>query len=332
MKLLFRSLRAILGPTLLSIGHANRIQRSANDVIAHARQVLHAASPHEHNGVLLQVVPHAWNIGCDFHAVGKTNTRYFAQCRVGFFRSRGIDTNADPALLRTTFERWALGLALCKTSSVSHQLIDRWHVKFPNWLFAQSRRIIMRREHAVKQGAVFSLASARTALDFLLLLPNSDGLAGQYRRLPIGFRTNDIRIAILIEAGSGRNKSSHDYIFLQAQELIFLAVDRGFGQHACCLLERSRRNKAVRRQCSLRNTQEHRLAQGRLAAVVQNTLVFIFERETTHLTARQELRVSWILNSNLPQHLPNDYLDMLVVDRHPLQAIHVLDFVDQILL
>src|SRR5690349_8958630 len=33
-----------------------------------------------------------------------------------------------------------------------------------------------------------------------------------------------------------------------------------------------------------------------------------------------------------PQHLPNDHLDVLVVDRHALVAVHPLHLVDQVLL
>src|ERR1700676_13758 len=56
-----RTLRAVLGPALLAILHARRVQRSAHDVIAHSRQILHASATPQHDRVLLQIVPSARN-------------------------------------------------------------------------------------------------------------------------------------------------------------------------------------------------------------------------------------------------------------------------------
>src|SRR2546429_10020813 len=39
-----RALRAVLGPALLALAHARAIQRAANGVIAHAREILHATA------------------------------------------------------------------------------------------------------------------------------------------------------------------------------------------------------------------------------------------------------------------------------------------------
>src|SRR5512146_3217768 len=58
-----RSLRAVLRPSLLAVGNANRIQGSPNHVIAHARQVLHTAATNQHDRVFLQVVADARNVG-----------------------------------------------------------------------------------------------------------------------------------------------------------------------------------------------------------------------------------------------------------------------------
>src|SRR6266567_5033975 len=42
-------LRPILRPPLLAVLHARRVQRSAHDVIPHARQILHASAAHQHD-------------------------------------------------------------------------------------------------------------------------------------------------------------------------------------------------------------------------------------------------------------------------------------------
>ncbi len=42
---------------------------AADNVIAHARQVLHASTTDKHDRMLLQIVLFAWDICNDFHAV-----------------------------------------------------------------------------------------------------------------------------------------------------------------------------------------------------------------------------------------------------------------------
>src|SRR5262249_10079448 len=46
----------VLRPALVATVDAARVERAAHDVIAHARQILHAAPADEHDRVLLQVV------------------------------------------------------------------------------------------------------------------------------------------------------------------------------------------------------------------------------------------------------------------------------------
>src|ERR671923_1546948 len=61
-------LHAVLGAGLLAVGHAGRVERPADDLVAHARQVLDAAAAHEHHGMLLQVMPLARDVGRDLDA------------------------------------------------------------------------------------------------------------------------------------------------------------------------------------------------------------------------------------------------------------------------
>ena len=48
------------------------------------------------------------------------------------------------------------------------------------------------------------------------------------------------------------------------------------------------------------------------------------------LLAAQEAGVAGVGDLDLAQHLANDHLDVLVVDLHALQAVDVLDLVDQV--
>src|SRR5688572_24367508 len=79
-------LGAVLGARLLPVLHALEIERAAHDVVAHARQILHAATAHEHDTVLLQVVALAADVGNDLEAIGQTNLGDFAQRGVGLLR------------------------------------------------------------------------------------------------------------------------------------------------------------------------------------------------------------------------------------------------------
>src|SRR3954454_10800251 len=68
-------LDAVHGTALLAVGHAGGVQRAAHDLVEHAREILDAAATHEHDGVLLQVVALARDVGRHFHGAGDANTR-----------------------------------------------------------------------------------------------------------------------------------------------------------------------------------------------------------------------------------------------------------------
>ena len=87
--------------------------RAANDVIAHAGQVLDAAAADQHHRVLLQVVPFARNVARHLEAVGQPHPRHLAQCRVRLFRRRRIDARADAPLLRALSIAGTLLRAAC---------------------------------------------------------------------------------------------------------------------------------------------------------------------------------------------------------------------------
>src|SRR5215468_4061198 len=60
---LLRALGAVFRAPLSAVLHADRVERAADDVIAHAGQVFDAAAADEHDGVLLQVVADARDVG-----------------------------------------------------------------------------------------------------------------------------------------------------------------------------------------------------------------------------------------------------------------------------
>src|SRR3954451_6818297 len=92
-------LHAVLRACLLAVADAGGVERPANDLVAHARQVLDAAAAHEHDGVLLQVVALAGDVGRDLDGAGDPDARDLAQRRVRLLGRRRVDARADAAAL-----------------------------------------------------------------------------------------------------------------------------------------------------------------------------------------------------------------------------------------
>ena len=104
------------------------VERPADDVVPHARQVLHAAPADEHDRVLLQVVAHARDVGRDLDAVGEPDARDLAQRRVRLLRRRGEDAHAHAPLLRRSLKSRAVGLRAKLRATDPDELADRGHL------------------------------------------------------------------------------------------------------------------------------------------------------------------------------------------------------------
>src|SRR6266536_990913 len=104
-------LGAVLGTALFAVGDAGGVERGTDDLVADARQVLDAAAADKHDGVLLQVVALARDVGRDLHLVRQPNARDLPESRVRLLRRVGVDARADAAPLGRAGERRGLGLA-----------------------------------------------------------------------------------------------------------------------------------------------------------------------------------------------------------------------------
>src|SRR5690606_20419493 len=120
-------LRSVLRAALLAVAGTGRVEGAAPDVVAHARQVLHAAPADEHPRVLLEVVRDAGDVGSHFLPVGAPHAGNFAQRRVRFTRRLGLRAQADAPLLRMSLQGRRLGLLLRLLATLAHQLANRWH-------------------------------------------------------------------------------------------------------------------------------------------------------------------------------------------------------------
>src|SRR4029078_4163054 len=76
-----RLLGALLRAALVAAAPARGVARSAHDVRANARKILHTTAANEHDRVLLEVVAFAGDVGGDFEAVGETDTGNLAERR-----------------------------------------------------------------------------------------------------------------------------------------------------------------------------------------------------------------------------------------------------------
>src|SRR5260221_1035308 len=115
-----RQLRAVLRAPLLAVLHALRVERTAHDVVAHARQILHPAAADQHHRVLLQVVTFAADVADHLEAVGQAHFGDLAQRRIRLFRRRRVDARAYPPLLRRACQGGHLRLRLLGPAPVAH--------------------------------------------------------------------------------------------------------------------------------------------------------------------------------------------------------------------
>src|SRR3954468_5252868 len=98
--LVLLGLHAVLRASLLAVGHPGGVERPADDLVAHAREVLHAPAAHQHHRVLLEVVALARDVGGYLHPVGQPHARDLAKRRVRLLRRGRVDARADTASLR----------------------------------------------------------------------------------------------------------------------------------------------------------------------------------------------------------------------------------------
>ena len=67
-----------------------------------------------------------------------------------------------------------------------------------------------------------------------------------------------------------------------------------------------------------------------LAVCGQDALVLLLEAELVHLLVDDEVGVADLFDLHPAHHLPDDHLDVLVVDVHALQPVDLLDLADQV--
>src|SRR5262245_46499850 len=134
-------LGAVLGALLLAVADAGGVQLAADDVVAHAGEVADATAADQDDGVFLEGVALAGDVGGDLHAVGEPHPGHLAEGRVGLLRAHRLDLDADALLLgggllagrpppqgvEAEVEGRRLDLLPRPLPALPDQLVDGWH-------------------------------------------------------------------------------------------------------------------------------------------------------------------------------------------------------------
>src|SRR3954465_8462848 len=82
-------LDAVERATLLAVGDTGGVERPANDLVPDTREVLDAAAAHQHDRVLLEVVPLTGDVAGHLEPVREPHTGDLAKRRVRLLRGDG---------------------------------------------------------------------------------------------------------------------------------------------------------------------------------------------------------------------------------------------------
>src|SRR5450755_342621 len=118
-------LRSVAAASLLAIADALGVQGTADDLVADAGQVAHPAASHQHDRVLLQVVPNPGDVRGDLDLAGQPDPGHLTQSRVRLLRRGRVDTRAHAAALRAPLERRRIVLRYLVLAALADQLLDR---------------------------------------------------------------------------------------------------------------------------------------------------------------------------------------------------------------
>src|SRR4029450_13440432 len=122
-----RPLSAVFGAALLTISHPCGIQRPTDNVVADTRQVLNTAPTNQDDGVFLQIVADTRDVRCYFDPVGQTHTCNFAKGRIRVLWRLRVYARTHASFLRSLLQSRATRLIPGLISTLSNQLIKRWH-------------------------------------------------------------------------------------------------------------------------------------------------------------------------------------------------------------
>ena len=139
-------------------------------------------------------------------------------------------------------------------------------------------------------------------------------------------------VAVEGEAGAAGDEVAEDDVFLEAAQLVDAAHGGGLGEDAGGVLEGGRGDEGVGLEGGLGDAQEGGFAFGGAFAFLGHLGVDLFEDVAGDLLAVEEVGVARVLDADFAEHLADDDLDVFVVDLDFLEAVDLLDFVDEVFL
>ena len=137
---------------------------------------------------------------------------------------------------------------------------------------------------------------------------------------------------MLLPAGPGRDQLTDDDVLLQTNQLVLPALDGRLCKHPGRFLEGCRGKPRISGQGGLGNPHEFGSPLGRLVALVDEAPVGVGEHPLVDLLAGEKLGVAWIADPDSAGHLSYYQFDVLVVNRHTLVPVDLLNLVHQVLL
>ena len=134
-------------------------------------------------------------------------------------------------------------------------------------------------------------------------------------------------------ARPGRDELADDDVLLEADQVVLGAVDGGLGQHPGRLLEGRRGEEADDVLSDALVTPSRTVwAVAGSPPSARTRLLCLLELEAVDQLGRQQVDVARLVDADLAEHLPDDDLDVLVVDRDALAPVDLLDLLDQVAL
>src|ERR671910_96852 len=121
------ALGPVAGAGLPAVADALGVERAPDDLVADAGQVLHPAATDEHDGVLLEVVPDARDVGRHLDPRREPDAGHLAEGGVRLLRRGRVHACADAPTLRRSLERGRLRLLRLRFASLADELLDSGH-------------------------------------------------------------------------------------------------------------------------------------------------------------------------------------------------------------
>src|SRR4029077_15381407 len=145
-----------------------------------------------------------------------------------------------------------------------------------------------------------------------------------------GHFRKQLKATVVFQARAGWDEAAHDDAFLEATGGVDLAGNSRFGKGACSLLEARGRDKGIGRERGLGDPEEQRTPRSGPAAFGDDAVVLLAEAELVHLFFEQEGGVADVFNLDPTHHLTRDSLDVFVVDVDALEAVDLVNGVDEV--